>query len=84
MAQSGLPVTATSIAWPPPCSGRQGCASGGNFTPGEGDATWGVAVDCDNNTITWYCQGNVITQVQNTAIEDGVQYIPCMQFYSQN
>ena len=48
------------------------------------NATWGIAVDCDNNTITWYCQGNVISQVQNTAIEDGVQYIPGIQMYAND
>ena len=78
---SRLPVTAL-IAGIPPVQDDRVAPGGGNLTPGEGEATWGVAVDCDNNTITWYCQGNVITQVQNTAIEDGVQYIPCMQFYS--
>lgn len=50
--------------------------------PGASEGTIGIAVDMDNHTITWYCQGNVVPEVQNTAIEVGVRYIPCVTMFS--
>ena len=75
---------ATGASWgqdygiPPLQDDRDGTGAG------EQEAAYGIAVDMDNNTVTWTCQGNVISQAQNIAIEDGVQYMPCMQSYSHN